>query len=84
MAFLRCCMKSLMLACTIGQFAADGWAQTYPARPVRYIVPSSPGGGNDTMARVFAEELTQALGRHIVVDNRAGAGEDYPGHRRNR
>lgn len=66
-------LKSLMLACAIGQLAADGWAQIYPARPVRYIVPSSPGGGNDTMARVFAEELAQALGQNVVVDNRAGA-----------
>ena len=66
-------LKSLVLACAIGQFAAEGWAQTYPVRPVRYIVPSSPGGGNDTMARVFAEELAQMLGQNIVVDNRAGA-----------
>ncbi|MCE9642512.1 MAG: tripartite tricarboxylate transporter substrate binding protein [Betaproteobacteria bacterium] len=49
-------------------------AQAYPARPIRFIVPFPPGGGNDTMARMIGNKLTAALGQQFVVDNRAGAG----------
>ena len=49
-------------------------AQDYPSRPIRFIVPFPPGGGNDTMARTIGNKLAAALGQQIVVDNRAGAG----------
>jgi tripartite-type tricarboxylate transporter receptor subunit TctC len=49
-------------------------AQSYPAKPVRIIVPFPAGGGTDTMARFAAQKLTGALNRQFVVDNRAGAG----------
>ncbi|MGG5812056.1 Bug family tripartite tricarboxylate transporter substrate binding protein [Falsiroseomonas sp. CW058] len=49
-------------------------AQSWPARPVRLVVPDAPGSGNDTTARVFANHLEQALGQPVPVDNRAGAG----------
>ncbi|HYC49074.1 MAG TPA: tripartite tricarboxylate transporter substrate binding protein [Burkholderiales bacterium] len=49
-------------------------ASTYPNRPVRLIVPYPPGGGNDTLARLFGQKLTEAWGQQIVVDNRPGAG----------
>lgn len=54
--------------------AAPAGAQSWPQRPLRLIVPNAPGGGSDTVARVFAERLTPALGQQIVVENRAGAG----------
>ena len=47
---------------------------TYPNRPVRVIVPFTPGGQPDIFARMVGEKLTQSLGQQIVVDNRAGAG----------
>ena len=48
--------------------------QEYPARPVRLIVPSAPGGSNDTVGRLIATQLGERLGRQIIVDNRGGAG----------
>jgi len=49
-------------------------AQDWPARPVKLIVPASPGGGNDAIARLVAQHLSTALGQQFVVENRGGAG----------
>ncbi len=49
-------------------------AQEYPAKPVRLIIPFPPGGSNDVVGRLIAQQLTERLKRQIVVDNRAGAG----------
>ena len=49
-------------------------AQQYPTKPIRFIVPYPPGGGNDTLARLFGSKLTEAWGQQVVVDNRPGAG----------
>lgn len=46
---------------------------TYPIRPVRLIVPSSPGGGTDTTARILSPKLTELLGQQVIVENRPGA-----------
>ena len=48
-------------------------AQTYPAKPIRFIVPFPPGGGNDLIARELSQHLTESLGQPMVVDNRPGA-----------
>ena len=53
------------------------WAQSsadYPNRPIRIIVPQSPGSAADTLVRVMTPRLSEALGQAIVIDNRAGAG----------
>jgi tripartite-type tricarboxylate transporter receptor subunit TctC len=52
---------------------SDGAAASYPARPIRVIVPQAPGGSNDIMARYIGGQLAQRIGQQIVVDNRAGA-----------
>ena len=49
-------------------------SQGYPAKPIRLIVPGSPGGVADIRARWVSERLNAALGRPIIVDNRSGAG----------
>ncbi len=57
----------ILLAGTV--FAQEAW----PARPVRFVVPSSPGGGTDTYARLLAQALTDSLKRQFVVENKPGA-----------
>jgi tripartite-type tricarboxylate transporter receptor subunit TctC len=54
--------------------ASLGWAQVYPSRPVRVIVPVAAGGANDTTARLFAQKLSDSLGQQFYVENLAGAG----------
>src|SRR5439155_20366399 len=63
----------LLLACA-ALFALPLYAQDYPRRPVRLIVPFPPGGGNDIVARAVAQQLSAGLGQQFIVDNRAGAG----------
>src|SRR4051812_30038806 len=49
-------------------------AQTWPARPVRVIIPYPPGGGADTTGRIYFAKLSEVLGQQFVIDNRGGAG----------
>src|SRR5262245_33799214 len=54
--------------------ARPAFAQSYPSRPVRLIVAFVPGGATDTLARQISEDLKQALGEAVVIENRPGAG----------
>jgi len=62
---------ALSIAALAGSPAAQ--SQTYPAKPVRIIVPFSPGGGTDIVARTVAPKLADRFGQQVVVDNRVGA-----------
>jgi len=53
---------------------SSSFAQDYPLRPIRVVVPFAPGGGTDILARSVGQQITQAWGQPVVIDNRPGAG----------
>jgi tripartite-type tricarboxylate transporter receptor subunit TctC len=53
--------------------SGSAWAQTYPAKPVRYVVPFPAGSGNDMVARLVSDQLTRRWGQQVIVENRVGA-----------
>lgn len=69
---MRHILAAAAVACACA-FTAAHAAESYPAKPIRFIVPFPPGGGTDAFARILAPKLTEALGQQIVVDNRPGA-----------
>jgi tripartite-type tricarboxylate transporter receptor subunit TctC len=65
--------RFLVALLALAGFALPAVAQTYPAKPIRLIVPFPPGGGTDTVTRIVATELGKQTGWTIVVENKAGA-----------
>ncbi len=61
-----------LLALGIG-FSYRSYAQTYPTKPIKIVVPTTPGGGADTMARVIGQRLGENLGTQVIVENKPGA-----------
>jgi tripartite-type tricarboxylate transporter receptor subunit TctC len=68
-------MRSVTAVLAAALLLAAPAAAQYPAKPVRFIVPSSAGGGTDIIARALAQKLSEALGQQFVVENRPGAGQ---------
>ena len=66
--------RRLILASALACATFSATAQGYPERPVRVVVPYAPGGSTDLIARIISEPLGRALGKPVVVDNKAGAG----------
>ena len=61
------------IAATAWMYSAASWAQNYPTKPVRYVIPFFAGSGNDIVGRLVMDHLSRAWGQNIIVDNRGGA-----------
>ena len=73
---VRALARPLLLAGMVLAAASASLAQSYPNKPIRLIVPFSPGGGADSLARPLSERLRAKLGQTIVIENKAGAGSN--------
>ncbi len=67
-------IPTMLAAVAMAISAGPASAQTYPAKPIRWIVPFPPGGGTDITTRPVTAKLAEALGQQIVIDNRPGSG----------
>ena len=66
--------RALLLAPLLALGMCGAWAQAYPHKPVRLIVPFAPGGFTDVVARILGQKLSIAMGQQWVIENKAGAG----------
>src|SRR5437762_8890194 len=67
-------MGRLVFALLLAAYAAGEAAAQYPSRPVRLVVPASPGGASDLVARILAPSLSAELGQPFIVENRVTSG----------
>jgi tripartite-type tricarboxylate transporter receptor subunit TctC len=67
-------MRSIAAGLVFSLWAVSALAQDYPTRPVRIVIPLSPGGTTDVPGRIIAQKLSESLGQQFFVENRAGAG----------
>jgi len=64
----------ILLSLLLALFSGLSFAQAYPSKPIRLIIPFPPGGSNDVVGRAIAQQLAERLGQGVVIDNRGGAG----------
>ena len=61
------------IVAAVGVYSAACWPQTFPSKPVRYVIPFPAGTSNDIVGRLLADRLTKLWGQQVIVDNRVGA-----------
>jgi tripartite-type tricarboxylate transporter receptor subunit TctC len=66
--------KSLFVGSLLAVSLSAAWAQGYPTKPVKLIVPFAPGGFTDVVARILGQKLSMSMGQQFIVENKAGAG----------
>ena len=66
--------RTIATSLLVTLFAGGAWAQAYPSKPIRWVVPSAPGDGSDITGRLIAEKIGRELGQAVVIDNKPGAG----------
>ncbi|MDO9276984.1 MAG: tripartite tricarboxylate transporter substrate binding protein [Polaromonas sp.] len=71
---MKALLNSVVLACGLSLVSGAAFAQAYPTRPVKLIVPFAPGGFTDVVARILGQKLSVAMGQQFVIENKAGAG----------
>src|SRR5262245_13357806 len=71
---MKAAISTVLVLCAV-QLAAPGvaTAQTYPAKPIRIIVPYPPGGTSDILTRMVGQKLTESWGQSVIADSRPGA-----------
>ena len=67
-------MKHFLLITVAAFVISPAIAETWPTRPIRFIVPFAPGGGGDVVGRIIGQRMSEQLGKPLVIDNRAGGG----------
>ena len=67
-------MRILLAFCILASAANTAWAQSWPSRPLRLVIPFAAGGGADIAGRVIGQELGEALKQPVIIENRTGAG----------
>ena len=72
MKLSRACVVLMCVA--LPALCASVAAQTFPTKPVRWVIPFPPGGGTDTISRTLAQKLTEIWGHQVIADNRPGSG----------